>query len=194
MREKVAITIRQIGLDDLAAVRHVHSLAYRAFAGPTLAEDQVDALVEYVRSPQYSDYLLGHGCLGAWIDSHLCGTAGWGPGSNLGVGAKLAGVCVDPLFSRLGIGRRLVEAAELRARRAGFSAMTTRTTSNAVPFFETLGYATTSQGVWNTPSGVSVPVVHMRKGPERDIGKPSTADLAVTAPAEAEASMTGVLH
>ncbi len=176
MRVNVAIAIRPIGLDDVSDVRHVHCLAYRAFTGPTLAEDQVDAIVEFVRSPQYSDYLLGHGCVGAWIDNHLCGTAGWGPGNNLGVGARLAGVCVDPLFSRLGIGRRLVEAAETRARRAGFSTVTTRTPANAVPFFEQLGYTSSSQGVWMTPSGVSVPIVHMRKGPERELSKPSITD------------------
>ena len=130
-----------------------------------------------MRSPQYSDYLLGHGCVGAWIGNQLCGTAGWGPGTNIGVGAKLAGVCVDPLFSRLGIGRRLVEAAETRARRAGFSTVTSRTTANAVPFFAALGYTTSSQGAWMTPSGVSVPVVHMRKGPERDVQKAPAHEL-----------------
>jgi GNAT superfamily N-acetyltransferase len=176
MRVNVAIAIRPIGLDDLSDVRHVHSLAYRSLTGPALAEDQVDAIVEFVRSPTYSDFLLSHGCIGAWIGNHLCGTAGWGPGSNVGVGAKLAAVCVDPLFSRLGIGRRLVEAAETRARRAGFSTMSSRTTANAVPFFESLGYGTSSQGAWMTPSGVSVPVVHMRKGPERDIQKAPLLD------------------
>lgn len=178
MRVNVAIAIRPIGLDDLSDVRHVHGLAYRALTGPALAEDQVDALVEFVRSPQYSDYLLGHGCVGAWIGNQLCGTAGWGPGTNIGVGAKLAGVCVDPLFSRLGIGRRLVEAAETRARRAGFSTVTSRTTANAVPFFAALGYTTSSQGAWMTPSGVSVPVVHMRKGPERDVQKAPAHEAA----------------
>jgi len=178
MRTNISIAIRPVGLDDLSDVRHIHSLAYRSLSGPALAEDQVDAIVEFVRSPQFSDYLLGHGCIGAWVGSHLCGTAGWGPGNTVGLGAKLAGVCVDPLFSRLGIGRRLVEAAEARARRAGFSTVTSRTTANAVPFFEHLGYTSASQGAWMTPSGVSIPVVYMRKGVERAVQPDSVVDAA----------------
>ena len=94
MRVNVSVALRPIGLDDAAQVRHLHSLAFRAFAGPWLVEDQLDALIEHVRSPAYSDYLLGYGCVGAWIDNYLCGTAGWGPSSSVGASAKLVGICV----------------------------------------------------------------------------------------------------
>lgn len=164
MSVRSLVELRSVSLDHLSDVRHVSALAYRAYAGPLLAEDQVDALVELVRSPEYSEQILAANSVGAWIDGHLCGIAGWSPAGNAGAGAKLIGVCVDPLFGRLGIGRRLVAATEMRARRAGFTQLTARVPANAAPFFERVGYLGSSQGVWITPAGVSVPVFHMRKG------------------------------
>ena len=192
MQLNVALDVRPIGLDDLSTVRHVHTLAYRAFAGPSLAEDQIDALVEHVRSTEYSQQIVASDTMGAWIDGRLVGTAGWTPGSNLGVGAKLTGVCVDPLFGGIGIGRKLVEAAESRARRAGFTIVTARTPANAVRFFERLGYLSTSQGVWATPSGVTVPVFHMRKGEERTV-RPVEHPIVVSTQLE-NAAMVSRLH
>ena len=175
------VELRTVGLDGLAEVRHVTALAYRAYAGPFLAEDQVDALVELVRSPEYTDQMLASNCVGAWIDGRLIGCVGWFPAGSSAAGAKLLGVCVDPLFGRLGVGRRLVEAIEIRARRAGFSILTARVPISAAPFFARLGYAGTSQGVWMTPSGVSLPVVHMRKGSSKLIRRnANTQQIALT--------------
>ena len=158
------IELRPVGLDDLSAVRQTSALAYRAYAGPYLGEDQVDALVELVRSPEYCEQMLAAACLGAWIDERLIGTGGWSAAGTAGAGAKLIGVCVDPLFGRLGVGSQLVVAVEMQARRAGFALLSARVPAHAATFFKRLGYAGTSQGVWTTPSGVTIPVVHMRKG------------------------------
>jgi len=161
--------IRPIGLDHLAELRHLHSLAYRTYLAHDLSDDQLDALIEFVQTPEYIEVLLKTECHGAWIENRLCATASWSPGGMTGASAKLIGVCVDPIFAGLGLARQLVVEAELRARRAGFAVMTARAPHSVAPFFEQLGYCCTSHGVWATPCGVNIPVVHMRKGEAKPV-------------------------
>lgn len=156
--------LRPIGLDNLAELRHIHSLAYRTYLGNDLSDDQLEALVDFVHTPEYIELLLTTECLGAWIEQRLCATASWTPGGIAGASAKLIGVCVDPMFGGLGLARRLVDEVELRARRAGFAVMSARSPISMAPFFEKLGYGGTSRGIWSTPCGVNIPVIHMRKG------------------------------
>lgn len=163
MNECLSVELRCIGLDGLSELRSVHRQAFRAYLSSDLGEDQLDALIGYVNTPDYADQILMTESLGAWIDGRLCATASWMPGGVAGANAKLAGVCVDPLFGGLGLGRRLVKEIEARARRAGFAVMTARAPVTMAPFFERLGYAGTSKGVWATPCGVTIPVLHMRK-------------------------------
>lgn len=182
MSKLPAIDVRPIGLDCLAELRHLHGQSYRSFLGGDLSQDQLDALLDYVRTPAYLDLILQTECLGAWIDDRLCATGSWTPGGVSSTGAKIAGVCVDPLFSGLGFGKRMVTEIEARARRAGFALMSARAPLSSTSFFEQLGYAGTSRGVWSTPCGVNVPVLHMRKGEIR----PAAADvLRFSAPRQA---------
>jgi len=184
------INLRPISFDDFSQLRRIHAQAYRSFLGSDLTEDQIEALVDFVHTPQYIELILQTECLGAWINDHLCGTASWTPGGPASDGARLAAVCVDPLFSSLGIARRLVTEIESRARRAGFATLTARSPVTVAPFFQHLGYTGTSRGVWVTPCGVTVPVVHMRKGPvardARTIGGRTIPALEATMPSASE--------
>ena len=169
MSKLPAIEVRPIGLDSLAELRHIHSRSYRSYLCCDLSQDQLDALLEYVATPAYLDLVLQTECLGAWIDARLCATGSWTLGGGSALGARIASVCVDPLFSRLGLGRRIVGEMEARARRAGCALISARAPLSSATFFERIGYAGTSRGVWSTPCGVSVPVLHMRKGEMRPI-------------------------
>ena len=169
MSQDTLVELRPIGLDSFPALRHIHSLAFRTHLGSDLSEDQLDALVDFVHTPQYVELILQTECLGAWIEDRLCATGSWMPGGSSGANAKLIGVCVDPLFSGLGLGRRLVGEIEARARRAGFVVITARAPVAIAPFFNRLGYFGTSRGVWATPCGVSVPVLHMRNGAAKEV-------------------------
>jgi predicted N-acetyltransferase YhbS len=70
---------------------------------------------------------------------------------------------VRPLFTGVGIGRRLALAAEEQARRAGFSAFSVRSTLNASGFFSGLGYEISSRGAWTLAPGQTLQVAFMRK-------------------------------
>ena len=67
------------------------------------------------------------------------------------------------MFTRLGVGRLLVAAAEERARAAGFKVFTTRTTANSASFFEMLGYEISSFGVCSIAPDRGIPVTFLKK-------------------------------
>lgn len=160
--KSVVPEMRAIGLDHLAAVRHVHCAAVRA-AGEQLTGQQTDALLALIHSARYADQFLAASPVGAWIDSVLVATGGWLPPADSGQSARIVNLVVDPMFRRLGIGRTVLEATEARARRGGYPASTVRATVHSAPFFEHRGYAVTSYGAWAPCPGTSLPAVFLRK-------------------------------
>ena len=75
---------------------------------------------------------------GAWLDGELVGAASWQSRPPAGGIARIGPVFVR--HPRFGIGRRLLAEVEARAHRSGFRQFAAWSTTNAVPFFERLGY------------------------------------------------------
>lgn len=157
------MTLRRVGMDDWANVRYVHASAFRILAGGDSEPAEADAFAAYVRSQDYADRLQGENLYAGWIDGELVGTAGWTPADDSGALARITSVFVRPLFTRLGIGRRLALDAEARARAAGFERFSARATFNSVGFFEKLGYDVTSHGIHAIATEQGMPVTYMRK-------------------------------
>jgi GNAT superfamily N-acetyltransferase len=168
-RESVAlsdrIVIRPVGVDDWANVRYVHSTAFRLLAASFCTPGEIDAFTALVRSEAYAERLMWENLHGAWLDDELVGTAGWIPADDSGTQARITSAFVPPLFTRMGVGRRLVRDAEARALSAGFERFSTRATLNSVGFFEKLGYDVTSYGVHAIAAHQTMPVTYMRKRP-----------------------------
>ena len=159
--------IRPIGLDDWSAVRHLHVVALDRLADQMGAREASGGIKDHVASPEYTDTLWSANLSVALVDGHLVGTCGWVPGDDHGAAARITGLIVDPLFAKLGIGRRLVGDAEARARTAGYRVTTTRATENTIGYFLALGYEIASQGIVTVVPDFVLPVVFMRK---RDAG------------------------
>jgi GNAT superfamily N-acetyltransferase len=157
------MAIKPLGVDDWAGVRYVHTSAFRGLAGTHFSETEVDAFTQYARSQDYADRLLLENLHTGWLDGELVGTAGWTPADDCGSQARITSVFVRPLFTRMGLGRRLVLDAEARARAAGFQRLCVRATLNCVGFFEKLDYDVTSYGVQAIMSDQPMPVTYMRK-------------------------------
>ncbi len=155
--------LRPIEIDDLSSVRYVHTTAFRMLASQTYNPDEIEALVEQIRSPAYADQILGTEAVGAWFGDELVGTAGWSHANDTGHIARISDVFVQPLFCGLGIGSLLVKDAEERAARAGFTEVSVRVTQNAIPFFKRLDYLVSSYGVRGTLAGIDLQVAFMRK-------------------------------
>lgn len=157
------VKLRPAGVDDIASIRYVHASSFRILAAEQHTEEEIDAYVELINSPTYTDELFRADLTVAWLDDEIIGTAGWSPADDSGKTARIRKVFVRPLFTNVGVGRMLVEAVEYRAEKAGFSDFSVRANMNALPFFEHIGYEITSYGVMAATSGVDLPVAFMRK-------------------------------
>jgi GNAT superfamily N-acetyltransferase len=159
------VIIRPVGLDDWAAVRYVHAAAFRVQAAGHFTASELDAFAGFVRTQDYVDQLIAENIQAAWLDNELVGTSGWIPADDNGALARITAVYVRPFFTRMGIGRKLVLDAEMRARVAGFQRYSARVTFNAVGFFEKLGYDITSYGIQAMTAEQALPITYMRKQP-----------------------------
>jgi len=157
------LEIRALGVDDMSNARYVVSAPFVRVAAEHYTRPQIEAFVDFVRSPHYSDLLLGNRAYGAFIGAEMVGVAAWSVGEMKSPTARLLSVFVLPLFGGNGIGTRLVEYLEEEARASGYRAQEVSAILGATGFFEQLGYHETRRGSWALPSGRAIPVAMMRK-------------------------------
>jgi GNAT superfamily N-acetyltransferase len=155
------LLIRPLGVDHFSCVRHLHATAMVADTTDALSEDEVNAFVGLVRSPDYFDMLLGEDIYGGWLDGELVATASWQASGDDGAAARIGSVFVA--HRRLGIGRQMLAEVEARAHASGFSQLTCCATANAVPFFARLGYQVASRGRRAFSPSCTLPVTFLRK-------------------------------
>ncbi len=155
--------VRAVGLDDWSAVRQLHALSFNRLAGILFDETAAAAMKFHLETPEYTDELARQNLSIALVEGHVVGTCGWVASDDHGHAARITSLFVDPLFTRLGIGRRLVWDAEARARAAGFQTLTTRATEVTIEYFAALGYELSSQGVSTPAPDLVIPVIFMRK-------------------------------
>ena len=158
-----ALSLPRIGLDDHSQVRYLHARSLRALAGEALSDAELAAVLAFVGSPVYSDHLRTEEVHGAFLDGQLIGTASWLVNADDGETARIASILVHPLFTRLGLGGRLLATVEARASQSGFANLSASATLNAVPFFERYGYVEASRGVKAFGPRCWLPVAFLRK-------------------------------
>lgn len=165
--DHMRLEIRGADPDHWSDVRSLHALAFRRLSCPALEPGQCRAFIAHIYAPDYTAALQMQDVHAAWYESRIIGTAGWMPSDDRGTAARITSVFVSPLFARIGIGRRLVVAAEARARAAGFRTFVVRAFQPSAGFFESLGYIRSSQGVQTVGTENGIPVVFMRKDGSR---------------------------
>jgi putative acetyltransferase len=162
-----ALALRRVGLDDHAQVRYLHARSMRTLSGDALSDAELAAFLAFVGSPTYSDHLRIEDVHGAFLDGQLVGTASWLANADDGETARIASVFVHPMFTRLGLGGRLLAEMEGRAAQSGFASLGASATINAVPFFERYGYMEASRGVKAFGPECWLPVAFLRKAVSR---------------------------
>jgi GNAT superfamily N-acetyltransferase len=155
------IEVRPIGIDDFSALRYLHAKLLIAQSADAVSDEQAEALVRLIYSPDYSELVMDEEVIGAWLDGELVGSAAWHAGRDSGGAARLGPVFVR--HPRFGIGRRLLGEVEACARQLGFRQFATWSTAEAVPFFERQGYQVTSRGAKAFAPGYTLPVTFLRK-------------------------------
>jgi putative acetyltransferase len=164
-----ALTLRRVSLDDHAQVRYLHARSMRALSGDALSDAELGAFLAFVHQPCYSDHLRTEEVHGAFLDGQLVGTASWLANADDGETARIASVFVHPMFTRLGLGGRMLAEVESRAAQSGFTSLGTSATINAVPFFERYGYLEASRGVKAFGPQCWLPVAFLRRAVVRRI-------------------------
>lgn len=163
-----AVHIRPIGLDDLSAVRYVHSRALRAHGDEGKASDAIQALAASVNSIGYTDRLMESAergqLLGGWIGDELVATGGWSPTAARREACNIENVFVLPVYERLGVGRRVVTEVEREARRNGCQSFEVRSAVPASGFFIRLGYKLVGHSSISVGEDMVLPVSLLRKG------------------------------
>lgn len=172
------VEVRRVGMDDLSHVRYVHTTSFRSLGAAHYSEEELDAFGHHIAAPAYADKILGDEALAAWLGAEMVATVAWSA-ADTGLSARICSLFVRPLFTRVGIGRRLVCLAEDEARSKGFQSFRAVATMNAVSFFERQGYRVTSYGTRAIAPQLGLAVAFMRKD---DTGAP-TSRVAEVQPA-----------
>lgn len=162
VEERGGISIKSVDVDHMSLVRYVHATALRMQSADEITENEIERFCDGVYEPPYTVQLMAQDLIGAWIGGELAGTAGWILSEDASA-ARIASVFVRPPFTRIGIGKRLMEEIESRARLAGLSTFSLRAIGNSAPFFEKLGYTVTSLELAHIATLGGIPVTSMHK-------------------------------
>jgi len=156
-------SLRPATIDDIAAIRYVHSAATRACAAHHLRGDDIETLTDAINREEYIHAIAVGELTAACVGDELVGTVGWKPTGAAPDVARLQMLFVWPLFAGAGIGRLLVAHAEAAAHAAGYRSVRVRTTTQQAPFFKRLGYVVTAQSAVRTGAGGRLPIAYLRK-------------------------------
>ena len=113
------------------------------------------------------------------IDGEVAGCGGWSRRATLYGGdhtpgrepalldpkteaARVRAMYTNPAFTRRGVGRAVLDAAEAAARAEGFSAVELAATMGGLPLYRACGYRDV-EAFEDDRGGVAVPLVRMRK-------------------------------
>lgn len=140
-----ALELRPVTVDDMSNLRYLHTSSYRSLVASTVDGDEAENFLALVNSPYYADQILTERHFAAWLGRELVGSAGWLASDGGTRCARLSSVYVQPMFTRCGIGRRLVRLVEADARDCGVDHFQLKATENSVGFWQKMGYRAASR-------------------------------------------------
>lgn len=161
-----ALVIRPFAAGDTDAVIELRNRAFEELSVDAYSPAQIAALRENRVQKDYAEELVRNHIMLAFDDANsLVAMGGWIAMPDDATIGRIRKLAVHPSVARRGIGRHLVEDAERRAREAGCTRFIVRSSLNAVPFYESLGYRITGHGVVPTAAGIDIPMTMMAKVP-----------------------------
>jgi ribosomal protein S18 acetylase RimI-like enzyme len=163
-----ALVLRPFAAADTDAVIDLRNRAFEELSGDSYTTEQKAALRENRTQKDYAEELVLNHIMLAFADAlGLVAMGGWIAMPDDATMGRIRKLAVHPAAARRGFGRHMVEDAERRARDAGCRRFIVRSSLNAVPFYESLGYRTTGHGIVPTAAGIDIPMTMMEKVPDR---------------------------
>jgi putative acetyltransferase len=160
---KPNLSLRPFAHDDTDAVVDLRNRAFDELSGEAYTPAQKAALRENRAERDYAEDLIrNHIMLGFDKAIGLVAMGGWIAMPDDPEIGRIRKLAVHPGVARQGLGRHMVEDAEQRARDAGCRRFIVRSSINAVPFYERLGYRVTEHGMMKA-GDVDIPMAMMRK-------------------------------
>ena len=161
-----ALIIRPFAAGDTDAVIELRNRAFDELSVDAYSPSQIAALRENRAQKDYAEELVRNHIMLAFADAlGLVAMGGWIAMPDDATIGRIRKLAVHPAAARRGIGRHMVEDAERRARDTGCTRFIVRSSLNAVPFYERLGYRITGHGVVPTAAGIDIPMAMMAKVP-----------------------------
>jgi len=179
MPDNDLVTIRVAGLDDVAAITRLMTVAIDTLQSAYLTPAQVAVSHRFMG---LDTQLIRDGTYFiAEIGGRMAGCGGWSYRATLYGGdasdvarepvlldpardpARIRAMYTSPDFTRRGVGRAILQASEEAARRAGFSSAELMSTMAGLHFYQTCGYQAVEPVLTDAIDQVSVPFERMRK-------------------------------
>ncbi len=180
-KERVEISLRRAEIADVFELEDMIHLSVWELGRADYSLEQVQSLVKDVGGVDLN--LIEDGTLFiAEYAGQIVGCGGWSRRTALFTGdtgshggsqatflnpafdaARIRMIFVHPDFARQGIGRQLLEFAELCARQAGFSHLQLLATLTGVPLYLRAGYEMVERKTLTLADGMNVTAVMMEK-------------------------------
>jgi GNAT superfamily N-acetyltransferase len=166
---------------DLPEIERVMRASMAGLGAPWYDGAQVASAVQFIAAPDRS--LIDDGTYFVIEEEgRLVACGGWsgrtklfsGPSAQDAVegrldpaidAARIRAMFVDPAFARRGLGRRILEAAEADAARAGFRTFELMATLPGVPLYRACGYEEIERTTIELPDGARLATVRMQRRP-----------------------------
>lgn len=158
-----AVVVRTASVDDFSEVRKLLTAALRSAALSEYTEEEVAALESQLGGPDLVETLRVQTLVTGWLDSVLVSVAGWQSADDAGRIAKITLVAVNPMFTKLGLGRQIVEHVQVGVLRAGYDALSVQAFSATEEFFTHLRYETSAFGTQAIDGRTQIRVAHMKR-------------------------------
>jgi putative acetyltransferase len=160
---KTQLRLRPFAHDDTDAVVDLRNRSFEELSGDAYTPAQKAALRENRAERDYAEDLIrNHIMLGFDEALGLVAMGGWIAMPDDPEIGRIRKLAVHPAVARQGLGRHMVEDAEQRAHDAGCRRFIVRSSINAVPFYERLGYRVTEHGTMKA-GDIDIPMAMMRK-------------------------------
>lgn len=164
MADRFDISIKPFAHADLAELRVLHALSFKALASGVHSQEQVFAYIRTMNSDEYGEDVLRSNMLCARdANGEMVATAGWLRMDKSHATARIRKVFVHPDLANSGLGRRMVTTVEYAAQSQGAEDYFVRANINAKGFYKRLGYAEIKPSIMPVTGGVNLPVMLMHK-------------------------------